>query len=258
MVNWLEILPLRFLMKRQNKSIAFTSLFAQLSTPSSCFVAPLLPWVLGGWLALTLPGDMLMAQQVVERLPPRTPVNVARKKSSSSSFTPSELDFQAPSPRRSIANFESYLVYVNETSSLRLQQVQQLEPTAFVRQYKGRFVIQAGVFKEKYNAQERLRELKSKGIQARLVSLATGKETDIVDNSKSYFVVIPGNREDLPLIEDKVRQLRKDVPVNVSQRNEPRGTHVRVGPFRQRGQAESWNRYLRNFGMKNARVYYGR
>lgn len=208
--------------------------------------------------AKTLADDVLIAQVGVDRLPPPPPpINFGSEQLPSTAFSPRELDFQAPLPNIPSPNSDSYLVYVNETNSLRLQEVQQLEPTAFVRQYNGRPVIQAGVFNQKTNAQQQAKELKSRGIEARIISLATGQETEVVE-SKSYFVVIPANRKDLPLIEDKVTRLRMDVPVNVSQREEPRGLHVRVGPFPERRQAESWNRYLLDFGLKNARVYYGR
>lgn len=234
-----------------------------------------MPLILGGCLALaadgaelfapqnlaqakTLPDDVLIAQVVVDRLPPPPPpINFGNEQLPSTSFSPRELDFQAPLPNLPSPNSDSYLVYVNEASSLRLQEVQQLEPTAFLRQYKGRSVIQAGVFNQKINAQQQAKELKSRGIEARIISLATGQETAVVE-SKSYFVVIPASQKDLPLIEDKVTRLRMDVPVSVSQRKEPRGLHVRVGPFPERRQAESWNRYLLDFGLRNSRVYYGR
>lgn len=259
-------------MKRPNQSIAFA--FAKLSTlPSSC-VAPLMPLILGGCLTLAtggaepfapqnqaqaepIPGNFLISQAVADRLPPPPqPVDIVQKLPSGS-FSPREFDFQVPQPNPTSPNFESYLVYVNQSSSLQLQEVQQLEPTAFVRQYNGRSVIQAGVFNQKSNAQQQAKELKSRGIEARIVSLTNGQEMGVV-KSKSYFVVIPASRKDLPLIEDQVRRLRIDVPVSVSQRKEPRGLHVRVGPFSQRGQAERWNRYLVDSGLRNARVYYGR
>lgn len=91
----------------------------------------------------------------------------------------------------------------------------------------------------------------------RLVSLASGEEIDF-DKSKSYFVVIPANNEDLALVENQVRQLRIDIPVNISQKEQPRGSHVKVGPLSERSQAERLNRYMVDSGLKNARVYFGR
>ncbi len=257
-------------MKRQYQSIAFASLFAQLSTPLLA-VAPLVTWGIEEWLVLAAPAsaevsvsqkpapNILTIQKVAERLPPPPQPSKFSQRKLPSSFSPREFDFQAPAPSSPSPNVDSYLVYINDNSSLTLQEVQQLEPTAYVRQYKGRSVIQAGVFNERDNAQQRAKELESRGIGARIVSLSTGKETDLrIDNSKSYFVVIPARKEDIPAIEDQVSRLGPNAKVMVSQTEEPRGSHVRVGPFPERGQAEHWNRRLRNSGLRNARVYYGR
>ncbi len=71
-------------------------------------------------------------------------------------------------------------------------------------------------------------------------------------------MVIPSSRENLPLVENQVRQLRIDIPVNINQKEQPRGLHVRLGPFAERSQAERLNRYIMDSGLKNARVYFGR
>ncbi len=71
----------------------------------------------------------------------------------------------------------------------------------------------------------------------------------------AYFVVIPAARTELPTIARKVRQLGV-AEVNIFQRENPRGSHVAVGPFMQRGLAEQWNTYLKKAGF-DARVYYG-
>lgn len=149
--------------------------------------------MLGGWLALAagaveplapqnpapaepIPGNVLIAQKVVERLP--HPDQLSQEQLPSESFIPREFDFRAPVPALPSPNFESYLVYVNKVSSTRLQQVQQLEPTAFVRQYNGRSVIQVGMFNQRDNALQLIRELASRGIRARFVSLSKGQETN--------------------------------------------------------------------------------
>lgn len=254
-------------MKRQYQSPT-ASLF-KLATPL-LLVAPLL-LVLGGWLAPTtdaiasvitqtvpvkpILAEVLIAQTVVDIPPPPPSLNLA-KEPPSLSFTPREIDFQAP-VATPISSNSNYLVYVNETSLLRLQQVQQLEPKAFVRQYNGRSVIQAGVFSKDSNAEELAKKLQSQSIDVRIVSLANGKEIDFGE-SKSYFVVIPSSQENLPLIADQVRQLSIDIPVNISQKAQPRGSHVRIGPFTEQIQAERLNRYIVDSGLENARVYYGR
>lgn len=255
-------------MKRQNQSPT-ASLF-KLATPLLP-VAPLL-LVLGGWLALTtdaitsvipqivtikpILAEALIAQTVVDTLPPPPPSLSLANEPPSPSFTPREIDFQAPVATPASSN-SNYLVYVNETNLVRLQQVQQLEPKAFVRQYNGRAVIQAGVFSKDSNAEELAKKLQSQGIDVRIVSLANGKEIDF-EESKSYFVVIPSSQEKLPLIAAQVRQLSIDIPVNISQKAQPRGSHVRVGPFSEQIQAERLNRHILDSGLKNARVYYGR
>lgn len=230
-----------------------SSLFAQVATP---LVAVPFSVILGGWLVLTATTasasqDSLMAQSVVERLPP-PPI-----------FVPREFDFQAPAtttpPVVDNTNTRlSYLVYVDDASSPTLERVKQLEPQAFVRQYNGRPVVQAGAFARNDNAQQRAQELKSAGVAARVVDLSTGTDTAFADNSRSYFVVIPDRQENLAAIADQIRQLQQNAAIEVSQREQPRGSHVRIGPFSDRSLAEQWNQYLLNAGLRNARVYYGR
>lgn len=190
--------------------------------------------------------SVLVTQQVIELLPPPP----------SKAFRPRELDFQAPVANQPNPYFESYLVYVEDASSLILQQVQQIEPKAFVRQHQGRSVIQVGVFSQKCNAQQRVKELAVKAIWARLFSQSTGKETNFKqkEDPKPYFVVLRADRKDLPLIEAQVKQLRGNIPVSVSQAEKPR-PHVRVGPFLEQKMADRWKHYLLDSGLKNARVY---
>ena len=248
-------------MKRQNQFIANACLFAQFTS--------LIGLVVGGGLnaiavtvsqtaqAQPVHSNILIAQTVVDTLPPPPPpVTFAKEGSPPQSFTPREIEFKVPvaSPA---SNNSNYLVYVDDASLLTLQQVQQVEPKAFVRQYNGHSVIQAGVFSKDSNAQQLAKKLQSQNIDVRLVSLASGEETDF-DKSKSYFVVIPANDEDLALVENQVRQLQIDIPVNISQKEQPRGSHVKVGPLSERSQAERLNRYMLDSGLKNARVYFGR
>lgn len=256
-------------MNRQNQSKAFASLFARLSNP--LLASPLAFIVFGGWLASVVnaaepfaiqlqpqPSSLIAQVVVVDTLPPPPPTNSEQEQFSTASFTPREIEFEAPNASPPKANLESYLVYVDAASLPTLQQVRQLEPKAFVRQYNGHSVIQTGIFSKNSNAQQQAKALQSRGIEARIVSLATGEETNYDKNSNSYFVVIPGSREDLPAIEKSVKQLKLDSLVNISQKEQPRGLHVRVGPFVERSQAEQLNRYMLDSGLKNARVYFGR
>ena len=139
-----------------------------------------------------------------------------------------------------------------------LSQVKQIEPSAFVRQEDG--VIQAGVFSNEYNAQLRVRELAAQGIRSQITPIATeGNMLTVTAESfsanRTYFVVIPGNSEDLPNIEAEVMTLGIGQSA-VSRRTSPRGPHVAIGPFDNRGEANRWSNYLRSIGM-DARVYFG-
>ena len=230
-------------MKQQNQSLTFTRFSAQITLWLTRTTFIIL--ALGGWLSL--------ATNAFARSP----------KSPTTSFTPREVDFQvqptlpAPPPKQSaipVSKPESYLVYINEDSAPRLQQVQQLEPTAFVRQYQGHSVIQAGVFSQNSNAQSLAYKLEFNGIDARIVSLSTGEDTDFV--SKFYFVVIPAKPEKLAAVENEVKQLKMGMPITISQKAQPR-SHIRLGPFVNRKQAENWKRYLKASGVRKARVYYG-
>lgn len=196
------------------------------------------------------------AQVVVETAPSLS--SSSQPQPSDAVFVPRDLDFRVRQAQPSSApKADSYLVYVNNPNATRLEQVKQLEPAAFLRQFQGQSVIQAGVFSQSLNATNIAKQLQSQGIATRVVNLTTGKEIATSARSKFYFVVIPVGKQDLPLIERQVKQLPTKVPAIISQRQEPRGSHLRVGPFMQRDKAESYNRYLIGSGLSNARVYYG-
>ena len=169
-------------------------------------------------------------------------------------------------------NFQRYLVLVNSSNTQTLQQIQQqIESTAYRRQYQGRSVIQAGIFSQLINAQSRVRELQSFGINdAQIINFSDGRETPPVTPTQqltstfsnprqepSYYAVIPGDARSLPLIADKIRRSSGQYGV-VSVRQEPLGPHVAVGPFPTRRDAQLWNNYLRGLGYGNSRVYFGR
>lgn len=71
-----------------------------------------------------------------------------------------------------------------------------------------------------------------------------------------YLVIIPASTQDLPAIAEKARRLGVG-SANILQRQEPRGSHVAIGPFQNRGLAEQWSKFLRKGGL-DARVYYGK
>ena len=274
------------------------------SNPSYFPVKAMIPFILGGSLALIsypTPAkgqintkDILLAQRpfVYQDLPPAPPIPGTGSSNdllpplptSPQNYTTPQrfIDFQAEPSYQNNRNRRytdelaapssqnnrngRYLVYVDSNNFRRLQQVHQIEPEAYIRRFQGRSIIQAGVFSRESNAKERVRELRSYGINdARLVSFSNRREisspptqNDFVRHpSKSYYVAIPAKSQDLPFIEDRIRH-SVGFNIGVSARNHPRGSHVAVGPFNQYLDAEAWNNYLQKQGFGNARVYYGR
>lgn len=163
-------------------------------------------------------------------------------------------------------NFERYLVVVDGNNYETLERIRLIEPTAYIRNFQGRAVIQAGIFSKASNAQQRVQELTNYGIyQAQVISFVDGQETPYNPNtnnprsqkSHNYYVAIPASSTDIPAIADRIRS-NIGQKVSVSAKNQPHGSHLAVGPFAKRSQAEEWNRYLHKLGFGNSRVYYQR
>lgn len=159
-------------------------------------------------------------------------------------------------------NFDRYFVYVDSSDFQILQRVRQIERSAYIRNYNGRNVIQAGVFNGESNAQSRVKELELNAIPgARIVNYAnieiTPNYSGQQEERKYYYVVIPGHPNNLTSFGREIRQ-KISANISVSMRNQPRGAHIAVGPFRDKSEAEIWNSYFQNSGYGNARVYYGK
>lgn len=170
-----------------------------------------------------------------------------------------------------------YKVVVNGNSPLLLEQVQQVVPDAFLIQNGGRTVIQAGAFRFSASAQERLSELRSRGIFAEVVTLqgdtlAGSLSTPIYPPAitptpsnpspmpvmgQGYYVIIPSSSENATLIANRVRQIIPNT-VNVTAKRSRRGMHVAVGPYANRSEAAEMMSFLQNSGLTNARVFFGR
>lgn len=243
--------------------------------------------LLGSGIVRIPPGSaqqQLPEPQIFDELPPTSSpspvpsVNVPASPSPSASpMSPGrELNFQAPKPsiplRTTTPVDNLYRIDVLGDSASLLDQVKQIEPEAFVREEEG--VIQAGVFTDQSNAQARVRALADQGIRAKVTTIAAGSDVgtvysrmpreatpEIAARSRersytAYFVVIPGNSRNLSDIVAKVVRLGVKQSA-VSEREAPRGSHVAVGPFEERRDAERWSSYLRSAGM-DARVYFGR
>ncbi|MEH2325303.1 MAG: hypothetical protein V7K32_17425 [Nostoc sp.] len=274
----------------------------------------LLPLLMGGWLLLIPNNKMLLAQEAGEILPP-PPIPFGQQPSPQlqpleesqieQNFQPSQpvqnnqfgQDFQPSQPvqnnqieqnfqppqstqfSQSNQNFERYLVYVDGSDFQTLQAIRQIEPSAYIREYQGRNIIQSGVFNRVSNAQQRVSELQSRGIyNARIISFTNGQQIDAGNGTfrgdrnninppklaSRYYVVIPTTQEQLPAIAEQIRQNLARFSQGlgrsggVLERTQPRGPHIAVGPFSDRFQAGEWNKYLQNIGYKNARVYYGK
>lgn len=202
--------------------------------------------LLGGWLGSTVESTPVLAQ----RLP----------------------DIQSPTLYIAQSEFtQSYLVIVDSNNSQLLEQIRQIEPSAFIRNLGQYSVIQAGVFTQEDNAQRRVQQLASYGINnIRIFNLTTGEEVAISNprnnsngqssrsRSKFYYVVIPAEITELANIENRIRQ-NASANLQLASRTSPRGPHVAVGPFSDRFEAQRWNNYLRSsLGLSNARVYYGK
>jgi hypothetical protein len=263
----------------------------------------LLPLLVGGWLVLIpnstpaqaqIHNNVLLAQETLPPPPipfdqqPSPQLQPVQDNQLEQNFQPSqplqnnqfEQNFQPSQPTQFSQynqNFERYLVYVDGSDFQTLQAIRQIEPSAYIRQYQGRNVIQSGVFNRVSNAQQRVSELQSRGIyNARIISFANGQEIETgnrgfvgdrsninpIRQASRYYVAIPTTPEQLPAIAEQIRQnlarFRQDLGRfgGVLERTQPRGPHVAVGPFYDRFQAEEWNKYLRNIGYQNARVYY--
>jgi hypothetical protein len=184
-------------------------------------------------------------------------------------------------------DFERYFVYVDGDNPQTLQRIRQIESSAYVRQYSGRTIIQAGVFSKPFNAQQRVKELELNGIPgARFVGFSnngTGGENNPIyssnssqvsyyspsyndsitrinysqKNPTSYYVIIPSSPNNLRNLGEQVRRSIGQNS-NVWMRTQPRGAHIAVGPFSERPEAEQWNDYIKKLGYGNARVYYGK
>jgi hypothetical protein len=72
-----------------------------------------------------------------------------------------------------------------------------------------------------------------------------------------FYVVIPTSAANLQTLSAQVIQLGTPGD-RVQARTEPRGPHVAVGPFADRGLAEQWSDFYRSAGIGGSRVFYQR
>ncbi|MFP4133229.1 MAG: SPOR domain-containing protein [Halothece sp.] len=232
---------------------------------------------------------VLSASNVLSQtLPPPPPEN------NSQSEKVREYEFEAPSDSSSASGNKLFRVQIYGSSEQLLSVVRRVEPDAFVRD--GKDVIQAGLFSDQAKANSLVEELDNQGVEAEIIpineesqsrssnresiSLSSadstpinkeppspeeGNEAAIADSSqnqtesksRAYYVVIPGNREQVSTLVQRAQEagVKSDL---IQQRDAPRGTHVAVGPFESRNEASRWNEQLKAEGLDRARVYFGR
>jgi cell division protein FtsN len=97
--------------------------------------------------------DASAVREFVFRVSPQTPISIRRSSSPDPSATLSEL----------------YRVEVLSRNKAMLARVRQIEPMAFVR--RGETVIQVGLFRQRSQAEQRLQQLTSQGLFARIITV---------------------------------------------------------------------------------------
>ena len=241
------------------------------------------PVLLGTCLVGLPKATMAQLPSIIETLPP-LPENRPLPTPDPSLSNPSN---RTVNPSTSVYR---YRVFVDSTNNFMLDRVRDAIPDAFIRRGEG--VIQAGAFREedKFKADLRVQELAARGITARIVDSSTGRNVPLgnnnalgqpntpnptnfpsstfpntvpdnnsrdgnqASNTNPYFVIIPSSLDNLPSLAGQVVNFGISQEL-VRQREEPRGPHVIVGPFADRGLAQQWEDYLRNEGL-DARVYF--
>ena len=161
-------------------------------------------------------------------------------------------------PQVSREEKDTYRVEVPGDTPIMLAQVKRIEPTAFVRSGEG--TIQAGLFSEENNARERVEELEGYGLKARIIQVepeaVSFLETEELVRDRGYYLIIPAQKEEFGVI----TSLATDLGIEENQITTglfDKGSHVAIGPFAYRRDAELWNGQLRYLQM-DARIYFNR
>ncbi len=170
-----------------------------------------------------------------------------------------------------------YVVYIESENPLLLGIIrQQVEPRAVLRSFEDQKVIQVGSFSKLFFALDLLDYLEEKGINGELKKLDSDEafgepvESKILaasvyppvrhsvayglNNTDSYYLLIPSKSKDLALITYKLGLL--GVPYRGIQVTEI-PENVAIGPFGEEETAEKWQRYLLDSGFVNVVIYHG-
>jgi hypothetical protein len=199
------------------------------------------------------------SNQNLPSLPPQPSTNINSANYDRTFTAPSSSSNSKPNPPVTSNNSSGlYRVDVDGDTQWMLAKVKTLEPQAFIR--KEDRVIQAGLFREKENAQNLVRQLEQQGFRARTIAV---DKSELAFNPSSknrqhrgYFISIPSSRRNLSTVTDKVSRAGLERSIIQSKRT-PRGLHVAVGPFGSWTEANRWNSYFRSEGL-DARIYFDR
>lgn len=168
----------------------------------------------------------------------------------------------APPQFPPLPSSKRYVVYIPTNNPIVLAQVRLIEPEAFIKDWDGRTVIQAGMFVNNSNAYRRARELELLvGIRSAIETIeplspaiATAAAADTsLGISNPYFVVIPGNPNEFSRITTQLTTAGIAFQ-EISVRTVPFGPHLAIGPYPNRITAQQESGYIRNFGI-DARVH---
>ncbi len=157
------------------------------------------------------PGDriqqpQILAQQIVDGLPPPPLDPTGGEYIAPGSFNqPTSPAIAAPAD--SVQSL--YMVVVNGDSPLLLSQVQQVEPAAQLQQYKGRAVIQAGVFREEQGAVQQVQALTTQGIAADVVPVLS--QAYVADYQPASYAAQPEPLALAPLPDATIAQAPQEI-----------------------------------------------
>jgi hypothetical protein len=156
-----------------------------------------------------------------------------------------------------------YLVYTTPATDRRLAQVRRFVPNASFGDLSGDLVIQTGLFESEAEASDQLIALASQGIAAEILQVqvnpprrATLPEADEIDTDRAYYVIVPGDVAELNELAESLRSLLGETTIAIL--DQPYGTHIAIGPFEVRDDAQLVESLLRDRDVSNARVYYDR
>jgi len=119
----------------------------------------------------------VLAQRIVDGLPPPPLDSTGESYLAPGSFNQPSSPAVIPAVAPAVAPAATpaaalYMVLINGDSPLLLSQVQQVEPSAQLQQYKGQAVIQAGVFGDEQAAAQQVQSLTAQGIAANVVPVS--------------------------------------------------------------------------------------